>query len=256
MIDGTGIYCPPFRPMADLVQPGEHGLARLGVVEIDEHTAALENLRHHGHFRAFPGRYAALHIEDGLMMSDAPSERITTEHVTRLAHGDVLILGLGVAMLPVALASNPQVRSITVVELYHGVIELLRPTLEAHAPGTRVLQGDAFLPETKGLPRAKEGGGFDLIWADIWPNICADHYPEHVALRRAWRPWLRPGGRHLTWVAQRVENAWRRERREVLADPWQRVHPTPSARVQAAEILAVRRRLSPRVRSHGEVDVP
>lgn len=234
-----------FPRMADLITPGEHGAARLDIITVGEEQARIHNMR-----CAFqpggsvatiePGRYARLtrNGNGGVTMTDTRFERRTTWPAYREAHGDTLILGLGLGMLPIALEGKDDVDSVTIVEIDPDVIALVKPVIDKHAPNTIVIEGDAFLPERTGLPTTREGGGFDTIFADIWPTICADDYVEHVALRRAWRRWRRPGSKHVTWVEDTVEQKWR------AMDGSLHRRVQPNARTLATDLLRVRRHLA------------
>jgi len=243
-------YCPPFVPMAEHVVPATSGDVTLDTFEVTKEEAAFENMRSimggAGRLtRIEPGAHARLARGNTLWMSDTAGERASNYALLMAARGDVLINGLGIGMLPAALARKADVRSVTVVEIDPDVIAALTPTLERVAPATRVIQGDAFLPERTGLARAKDGGGFDAILSDIWPTICSDDYVQHVAVRRAWRAWLRPGGEHRMWHEAYVRREWRKDRAG-NDDPWRGVYRfdmerEPSAAQQATALLTERR---------------
>jgi hypothetical protein len=241
--DGTRAFCPPFVPMHDLIEPTESGSVRLDAFSITPEEARTYNLRSYFHARGDtvrPGRYARLTRNGTLWMTDTPYERRGNLELHRAAKGDVLILGLGIGMLPTALAQKPDVTSITIVEIDEDVIAAVTPTLTRTAPAARVLHGDAFLPERLDLPRARAGGGFDTILADVWPTICADDRPQHIAMRRAWRAWLRPSGRHVTWQEDRVKREWDADRRDDSRTWWRRepVEREPTANARATAFLA------------------
>ena len=238
----TTLYCPPFVPMAGIIVPAESGSVTLDTFTVDEAAARFENLRAAINGRRDmlidPGEYARLRRNGGLWMSDTPAERNSNLSFVRAARGDVLVLGLGIAMVPVAICRKEGVTSVTVVEIDADVIAALVPTLARAAPTVRVVEGDAFLPERTGLPTTKRGGGFDVILADIWPTICSGDYPEHIAVRRAWKKWLRPDGRHLTWHEDTVKSEHRRERSD---GRWRFGRANPTASEVATGLLKRKR---------------
>lgn len=233
-----------FPRMADLITPGEHGHAVLDVVTVGDEDARFHNMRSMlkpGGAAAMidPGQYARLTRKGsgGVTMTDTPFERRTTWPAYRAARGDTLILGLGLGMLPLALERKDDVRTVTIVEIDVDVLALVQPLIEQHAPKATIIHGDAFLPERTGLPTTRNGGGFDVIFADIWPTICADDYVEHVALRQAWRRWRRPGSKHVTWVEDEVKRLWR----GLDSHSYARRPAGPTARQLAADLLRAKR---------------
>ena len=217
--------------MASVVVPAQSGDVVLDTFTLSEEEAHLGNLRAlingHADMAVNPGEYARLRRNGSLWMTDTPAERLSNLDFLYAARGDVLVLGLGIAMLPTAMHAKEGVSSITVVEIDPDVIAALAPTLARAAPSVRVVEGDAFLPERSDL----HPHSFDVIVADIWPSISPEDYPEHIAVRRAWRKWLRPGGAHLTWQEQYVKRAHHEER------CWME----PSARERATKLLRERR---------------
>lgn len=186
----TGPYAPP--PMIEVLTPGKVGRARLSYVTVTPEAAADEN-RYYRRDRFMwikPGTYARLHTGDTLQMSDTPMERMTNADVLRKAHGDALIFGLGIGMLPVTLLSPQRpltcaIRSLTVVELDPDVLALVGPQMPADGRLTLV-QGDAFAWEPP------EGARYDAIYADIWPRIVPENLPEMRRIRERYRPYLNP----------------------------------------------------------------
>jgi len=209
--------CPPFVSMADLVIPAKSGDVKLDVCEVSPERAKFENIGFAMKAPALrlsvaPGRYARLVRGGVVWMSDTPAERVSNLPLYKAATGDVLMLGLGIGMLPMALARKESVTSITVVEVDPRVIDVVAPTLALSGTEVRIVHGDAFLPERTGLPRVKDGGGYDTILADIWPTICADDRVEHIAVKRAWRAWRRQGAHHVTWQEGFVKWGWDQDR--------------------------------------------
>jgi len=136
-------------------------------------------------------------------MSDTSMERTTNERALRQARGDVLILGLGIGMLPIACCRKPEVTSVIVVEIEPQVIALVEPHIRH--PKLRVLQGDAFYPPFWGR-------SFDMIYLDIWQNICTDNWEPMKALLRQYRRFARNGAWVSAWLKDYLQEEARLDR--------------------------------------------
>ncbi|MGE5476465.1 MAG: hypothetical protein ACM3Q1_07415 [Bacteroidales bacterium] len=126
---------------------------------------------------------AVLMRDDMTWMSMTPLELESQEIGVRLAHGDVVIFGMGMGWAAACSALNPQVRSVTVVELDGDVLELIRqldvfaqlpPPAQAKI---RVEQGDAY--------RWTPPGPVDLLMPDIWLPLVSDGRVEEVRQMQA-----------------------------------------------------------------------
>ncbi len=116
------------------------------------------------------GRWHEL-IQDGqgVWTSDTPIEQRQQMQCTREFKGDVLVTGLGVGLMPVLLASNPNVTSVTVIEISPDVIKLVWKHVARGVRGEKmkVIEGDAFhqLPVLYGQRKK-----FDYVFHDIWQS--------------------------------------------------------------------------------------
>ena len=177
----------------------EHGRLRLGPIVVSEHAAQIEALCaiFGGHGRGCPaGAYTGLWIANYLWMSDTPDER--RDHiefvldVLRARRTRILVTGLGLGMVVRGLATVPSVTHIDVVENDLDVVALVGPLVTAYAAerGTqvRVHTGDA-LAGWRALPAWDDEPTWraDAAWHDIWPTICADHWADMKAIKRAYR---------------------------------------------------------------------
>ena len=81
----------------------------------------------------------------------------------KAAYGDVLIAGLGLGILPWLAAKNPNVKTITVVEIRHEVIQLIAPVVANEK--IEIVSGDVWdhIDESP--------GAYDFIDLDIWPDV-------------------------------------------------------------------------------------
>lgn len=178
-----------FPRMADLVAEGVQGRASVQHVIVDAEggrTACYV----YGEFRnpSPAGTYVSLRVtsnegESQVMMSDFYYERATCVEIVKRAHGDVLIAGLGVGMILHPILNKREVRSVTVIEKYQDVIDLIKPTLPRD-PRLNIIHADIF------EWRPPRGTRFDVIWFDIWPDIEASRLPEMSRLHRRFRGYL------------------------------------------------------------------
>lgn len=175
-----------FPDMAELVPPCAKGRASVQHITVDTEGGRTASYVY-GEFRnpSPPGTYATLRITDDagesqIMMSDFHYERVTCEEVVRRAHGDVLIAGLGLGMILHPMLNKEAVRSVTVIEKYQDVVDLVLPTLPASEKLT-VLLDDIY------TWKPARGSCYDVIWFDIWPDIEATRLPEMARLHRRFR---------------------------------------------------------------------
>ncbi|MFZ3264612.1 MAG: hypothetical protein WA172_11485 [Terriglobales bacterium] len=166
----------------------------------------------YGEFRnpSPPGTYVTLRLtndagESQIMMSDFHYERVTCEEVVRRAHGDVLIAGLGLGMILHPMLKKEEVRSVTVIEKYQDVVDLVLPTLLTSEKLT-VLLDDIY------TWKPARGRRYDVIWFDIWPDIEATRLPEMARLHRQFRRRLNQANSEC-WM----ESWHRRETRRLAA---------------------------------------
>lgn len=121
---------------------------------------------------------------DGCVMSDTPMEHRTNMEIIRKANGDVLIGGLGIGMILLPLIEKEEVKSITIIEKYKDIIEMIQPQLELKNK-VKIIHGDIL---ENSFPR---GTKFDTIYFDIWNYINSDVYEEMKALKKNYRRCLR-----------------------------------------------------------------
>lgn len=125
---------------------------------------------------AFPvGTYTELYrnLPDGgtqRVMMDEPAEIAEHRRFYDVAHGRVLITGLGLGMIAAWVAAKPVVHSVTVIEKNADVIALVAPHFPpAIAAKIRILQADAY--------EWIQDGDYDAIWHDCWYIV-----PEQVEM--------------------------------------------------------------------------
>lgn len=156
-----------------------------------------------------PGRYCILrqvHLGneswDAVWMSDTPQEHGTNYGALRQARGDVLVAGLGLGMLSLAMCRKKEVRSVTVLEISPDVVRLVAPHVK-HCK-LRVILADGKQPPLRGRH-------FDLIYLDIWPDICVDNWREMKPMLATYRKHRRDGAVVDGWMREYVQQESRRQ---------------------------------------------
>lgn len=152
---------------------------------------------------------------EGIMMSDTPMERNSNRDFVINANGNVLVFGLGLGLIILPLLSDPNIKSIRVVELYQDLIDIVAPVLKPYDINNKldIRQGNAFeYVLEKGLK-------FDTIYFDIWQNITTDNYEGQKTLTKKFSKHLNRDNRFAfmdCWLkkhlAQKVANEKREER--------------------------------------------
>lgn len=168
-----------FTPMISVLKEGQKGSAVLSVVEVNGFLSAMSSLK--GQYCP-EGKYMALRVNKVLMMSDTNFEQNSNYEVVRKSQGSVLIAGLGLGMIVLPIAKKPEVTEILVIEKYQDVIDLVLPQLlKALGPDAhklKVICADIL----KWAP--PKGETWDVIYFDIWPDLCTDNLTEMATLHR------------------------------------------------------------------------
>jgi len=177
-----------FPDMAELVPPAAKGCASVQHLTVDAEGGRTISYVY-GEFKhpSPAGTYATLRLtndagESQVMMSDFHYERITCEEVVLRAHGDVLIAGLGLGMILHPILKKDEVRSVTVIEKFQDVVDLISPTLPDDSR-LAIITGDIFLWQPP------DGRCYDVIWFDIWPDVEASRLSEMAELHRRFAPY-------------------------------------------------------------------
>ena len=121
----------------------------------------------------------------------------------------MLINGLGLGMVLAAALTFENVTHIDVVENDERVIKLVGPHYTTD-PRVQIHLADAYEQARDGWP---PGLYWDVIWSDIWPDLCLDNLPEMTRLLRSY-------GRRCGW-----HGCWGRElllyiRSKEARNPW------------------------------------
>jgi hypothetical protein len=201
-----------FQKMCEIIPEGRSGNVRVEYFEVSEkdHQSTLLRSLFARESPVFPGKYVRLYVGSCLMMSDTQMEQRSNYEILRQARGDVFIAGLGIGLILAPILANPEVTSVTVVEKYAEVIKLVEPALRK-LPGAEkltIVQADVL--EWK----PPKGQTWDVLYFDIWPDICVDNLEEMATLHRRFARRKRPGGWMDSWQKQELQSIRARERRQ------------------------------------------
>jgi hypothetical protein len=161
-----------------------------------------------------PGTYTGLLLNGRLWMSDTDAEKhdhMAAIHAMRNWEAKrVLINGLGLGMVLKAALAYDHVEHVDVVELDERVIRLVGSHY-AKDPRVHLHQADAY----EQMARWPEGSRWDVVWSDIWPDLCTDNLKDMTRLRRSYgrrSHWNDCWGRDVLLPLQRRERAEERQR--------------------------------------------
>lgn len=138
-----------------------------------------------------------------IVMSDTWMEWQTNLEFMSKANGDVIIAGLGLGMIINEIQDIEEVTSITVIEKYQEVIDLVTKYMKFNDK-VKIICADIFEYETDKK--------FDTIYFDIWNNISGDNYPETKMLHQKFKNKLNRDNEDC------FLNSWRRRSFKALYD--------------------------------------
>lgn len=165
--------------MASVLIPKEQGEFKIEHFDIsgNEFHALLSGIP--------SGKYVRLMHNGQVVMSNTPMEIRTNSWFCHHANGDVLIGGLGLGMIVLAIQDNPNIQSITVLEKYKDVIDIVASQLPFNKK-VQIIHADVFDWKPDKSKR------FDCIYMDIWNYINSDVYNKEMKpLKRKWGHYLK-----------------------------------------------------------------
>lgn len=200
------------------VPVGEQGQTKVQKLIITEAAAMTHNWRESTKGRnrdISSGEYTQLITNGHLWMSDTPAE--ICDHYALFRNvsvwsGTVLLHGLGLGMALNGCFLN-HARHITVVEHNKDVIDLVMPHWinKWGEDKIEVIHDDALIWK----PQRKKH--WDIVWHDIWSNICPDNLEEVTKLHRRFSQrsnWQDSWGRSACMHTRKIE------RRQRIKVPW------------------------------------
>ncbi len=181
-----------------IIPDGEIGSARVETFEVSpiDSAAALFS-----RMTVPAGTYKKLLINGRIIMSDTPDELRSHYDFIHAATGNILINGLGLGCVLNVVRHKDNVQSITVVERNPDVIELVGPVF-ADDPKITIIQDDAF------TFKPTVGEKYDVVFHDIWFDICTDNLPMMHTLHRRYGRFAKE---QISWSRDRLEYEKRRE---------------------------------------------
>lgn len=208
-----------FIPMVDVVPAAVLGVAKIEHIVITQQDADRHNINTRSPVR--PGSIAMLRVNDEVMMSDTDMEKRTNYGVLYRAKGDVLITGLGIGMILVPILKKEEVRSVTVIEKYQDVVDLVLPAILAAVPEAKdkltVIVRDVLEYKPK---KGELLDSYSTIYHDIWPYITDDNLPEMTLLKRRYARRVAKDGWQGCWEEDRCR--YEKRRADAMAKVWSR----------------------------------
>lgn len=171
-----------YKNMCEILNEQSKGVASLQKYEAKGFAAMRDGIAQ--------GEYIKLDINGVLMMSNTAMEKRTSADFVINAEGDVFICGLGIGLVIMPLLEKEGVKTITVVEKYQDVIDIVLPQIKGYDKENKlnVICADCFeyIPDKK----------YDTIFIDIWAYINSDIYKEEMLpLKRKYRKYLTENGK-------------------------------------------------------------
>lgn len=164
---------------------GSWSVRRFSVSDRESKMTQFQAMQH-GRGHVPPGTYTELrHERRGVIMSDTPDEMRDHQEFVWRAAGNILINGLGLGMALASILKKPEVKGVTIIEVDRDVIALVGPSF-AGDRRVAIINADAFLWQPP------KGEQYNVVWHDIWDNICGDNLPQMTKLKRKY-------GRRTDW---------------------------------------------------------
>ena len=189
------------------VPEGESGIWRVEKFNISDDEAKFYNVRSSihggrgGHVQ--PGNYTRLMRRnscDNPIMSDTPDEIADHLYPINQAKGHVLINGLGLGVVLNGCLIKKEVEKVTIIELSEDVIKLVEPHYRTkYGNRFEVIHADAFEFSPP------KGTRYNMVWSDIWDNICEDNWDSYKKLKRKY---CRKSDWYGAWKEDRVKGRY------------------------------------------------
>jgi len=129
-----------------------------------------------------------------VIMSDTPMEQMGLRVPVGLAHGKVLVIGLGIGIFPTLLREyNKRVENVLIIETSRHVVKLVYPHIRNSKTTIQICDGWGFL--TACIDK------FDFIFIDVWPAITTT-IREIDKWTKLAEPCLTEGGEVRCWLQE------------------------------------------------------
>jgi spermidine synthase len=132
------------------------------------------------------------------MRSNHESETKTNQKFLDVAKGDVLIFGLGIGLIVFPLLQEKDIKSITIIEIDSGLIDMISPIIKERDIHSKVeiINCDAF--EYHNLINKN----YDTIYFDIWAIIDEKAFSEMDQLENLYKKNLKEDGWIDSWCSE------------------------------------------------------
>lgn len=171
-----------------------------GKWKIEKFTIEQIDLYSLFHGRAiYSGTYTRLMRNGRIVMSDTNAEMRDHSIALYRAEGSCLINGLGIGMLLKNILLKDSVTDVTVVEISKELIDMVGPYYNDDR--VTIIHANAY--EYK-PPKGKR---YQMVWHDIWDDICSDNLPEMTKLHRKY-------GKRADWQGSWGKELCKRQRQE------------------------------------------
>lgn len=195
----------PYTPMSLILPESKQGVASITHFTVDEAASMASCWRAVATGRmdeaVAMGRYARLVVDGELMMTDTQMEKDSNLPFLQAAKGDVLVAGLGLGMILLPVLEKKEVKTVTVLEKYQDVIDLVLPNLPSQK--LTVIQADVMNYKTTQM--------FDTIYFDIWPMRSRQNLEEMDFLHARFQGNLKPNGWMDSWYREQLLQRQREE---------------------------------------------
>ena len=136
-----------------------------------------------------------LWIDDSLWMWDIESERKIQYDLAHQAYGDVLVAGYGLGLVQKYLCNNPNVKSITTVEISQ---QILQACINKYGK----LYGDYITGDFYTISLDSK---YDCIIGDIWKEIVPESLDDYKRFKTQALKMVKPNGKILAWGKEYFE---------------------------------------------------
>ena len=194
-------------------EPITKGVVHISQYEFKHEENPLFNLRAlrdgNGLMYMYDGKYVRLHINSELVMSDTHMELQSNAEFVIRANGHILIAGLGLGLIIKNILNKPDIKSITVIEIYQDVIDIVSDKFNDN----RI----TYIHDNIFDWKPEKGIKYDTIYFDIWSEISIDNLYEIKTLHNKFKYYVNrnnPNHYMNSWLKEYLQNKKRQERQE------------------------------------------
>lgn len=163
-----------------------------------------------------PITFPVMRVDDQLVMSGSPQERLMMEKESKSARGRALVAGLGLGVILDII--RPHCDRIVVIEKHADVIEAYKKFKNGKPAYDVVILAsiEDVLDKTVALPPQFEDNRFDYIHLDTWYQLDYEDLPHINWMIQQAGNLLRPMGRIEAWGVEWMQQGFRKECASVL----------------------------------------